>query len=142
MGSDESPTTAIVLYWRKISAMGSEPGATPSGSSSFMSASRGFFRRGLRAPAHGREQLVIFLSRAHGNANRVRKSHPPERPHDHTFLQQLVVQAGSPRTNVDENKVRVTPRHTQPKSRKFLEQPRALRGIRLDRALHVLRVVQ
>src|SRR6266576_714255 len=96
IGFDDNPTTAIVLYLRKMPAIGSPPlcapNSDPSGTSTLIaSLLPSLLSSVLRQhSAKRRKQLAIFFRSPHGNAHGLRKAHPRQRPNDHAFPQKFV----------------------------------------------------
>src|SRR6266849_6103153 len=122
MGFEDNPTTAMVLLSLNIFVIGSPsprpPISAPPGMCALMEwppvfplphllplfplppeislSSRGEFALASALQdhlRHRRQTFVIFFRRPHRNANRLRKSHPPQRPHNHAHLQQIIAQS-------------------------------------------------
>src|SRR5260370_39337257 len=101
-----------------------------------------FSRPLLEQAADDLEQLIIFAGDADRDANRFRKAHPTEWPHDDAFVQQFVAKLLRFRANVDKNKIGMAGHGTQSELRQALGEPRSFGGVFRDRTAHVLGVLQ
>src|SRR5437660_8118391 len=171
IGFEDSPTTAIVLLSSKTFVIASPSRcrliSAPSGMSTLIArlpvfpllhllplfpllpeislSSRGeftFARAFQNDLRHGQQALVVLFRSSNRYANRFRKAHPPQRPHDHAHLQQVIAQRLRIRPHSHKHKIRFAPDRLETQSCQSLAQPLPLGCIRLDAPRHVLFVIQ
>src|SRR5438046_3220422 len=171
IGFEDSPTTAIVLLSSKTFVIASPSRcrliSAPSGMSTLIArlpvfpllhllplfpllpeislSSRGeftFARAFQNDLRHGQQALVVLFRSSNRYANRFRKAHPPQRPHDHAHLQQVIAQRLRIRPHSHKHKIRFARYRTESLLRQAFAQSLSLRGIRLDAPRHMLCVIQ